>query len=360
MIKTNRRFLYSELPKQRSAKPIANSAGRALMIANPRQRRTDFLLSKNITIFTKKYFMKRILLSSIVLFCCISSVYSQTDFSLINTFSSRVRDGVTPLHVFTYADGTQVLLMTGYVYPFEEIRTGDNRTVRLYDYSTKLYYKTLGVYDLSFNLLRIIDLTHRGIATHGSYGILDLEYSGKIPENPTHVSETLFNSDDLLEFVILTHNGFEIVNERGDVIFSKNYPNYVVQRARILTTDNGNLLEISLHGGFIGTDFVIIDHFSLPGYQTSAGTRSTTIEPLNSPFPNPATTYINLPYQLPSHATQGIISVYNISGQLIRSLPVSDSADYVQFDTTNLPAGSYVYNLLVNNTLIKGYTFIVR
>ena len=304
--------------------------------------------------------MKKNILSTILTLCSIVFAYGQTDFEVVNTFTGRWRDDVTPVHVFTYADGRQVLLMTGYIYPHEEIRTGDDRTVRIYDYSTKLYYKTIAVYDLSFNLLRIIDLRSRGIPSI-TYGIRDLEYSGSsVPVNPTHVSETLFNSDDLLEFLIPTRTGFEVVSENGNIVFSKDYGNfYTFDKARILVTNDGNLLEVSGNRIVLGTPFTIIEYFALPGYMMPTGVRSATIEPLNSPFPNPATTFINLPYQLPDQEKQGIVHIYNTAGQLIQSLPVDNFADYVQFNTTNLPTGNYVYNLQVSNQLIQGYTFIV-
>jgi len=304
--------------------------------------------------------MKKYILSSILTYCSIAFAYSQADFEVVNTFTGDWKDAVTPVDVFTYADGTQILLMAGYVYPYEEITTANNNTVKIYDYSKKQYYKTFNVYDLSFNYLRSIDLKSIGIPS--TYGILDLEYSGNnIPSNPTYVSETLFNSDNLLEFFIPNGRSFEIVNENGDVIFSKTYSNYyTVKKARILITDNGNLLEVSINRIVLGAPYVYIDYFALPGYLMETGVRSAKMEQINSPFPNPASTHINLTYQLPEQEKQGIINVYNTAGQLIQSFPVDDSTDYVQFNTSNLPAGNYVYNLQVNNQLIKGYTFIVK
>ncbi len=61
--------------------------------------------------------------------------------------------------------------------------------------------------------------------------------------------------------------------------------------------------------------------------------------------PNPARHYVEFYYELSDIDTEGLISISDINGILIKSFIVSQNKGAVAWDTRNIPAGSYVFTL---------------
>ena len=206
------------------------------------------------------------------------------------------------------------------------------------------------IYDLSLSLLKTVTVP----ASLGD-GFYFTSVNLNNETSRIGVSDVLFNNDDKLEFFVISgiyssKDVFAIVNEDGDILFQKSGSYGDVT---ILNTKNGNLMEISnLYENSI-------EYYALNGYNVN-GVRSTTIQKLDFPYPNPAEAYINLPYTLPSGVPSGTIRVYNMSGNLLQTFTVDGAFEYVRFETSNLPAGTYIYNLEVNGQLSEGKQFIVK
>ena len=166
-----------------------------------------------------------------------------------------------------------------------------------------------------------------------------------------------------MEFIVSTNDGFAIVNENYEVIFRKSYTDgWKYENLFLLQTKNGNLLEVSLYrdweeGGSWYSSYMS-EIYALPGYSLSS-LRSTSIQQLNNPYPNPAKTFIHLPYTLPQDVKKGTIRVFNSQGQMIKTFLVDGTSEYVRLETSNLPAGNYFYTLDARGQRSDGKQFIV-
>lgn len=218
------------------------------------------------------------------------------------------------------------------------------------------------IYDLSFALKKTIDLST--ILGFSGLGYLRI-YEGQEQKGDAfiYLSETIFNEDNLLEFIVGTNDGFAIVNENYEEIFRKSYTDgWNCNNFFLLKTKNGNLLEVSLHKYWEeGESWYSADMsevYALSGYSFSS-LRSTSIQQLNNPYPNPAKIFIHLPYTLPQDVKEGAIRVFNSQGQMIKTFSVDGASEYVRLETSNLPAGNYFYTLDARGQKSDGKQFIV-
>lgn len=66
-------------------------------------------------------------------------------------------------------------------------------------------------------------------------------------------------------------------------------------------------------------------------------------------YPNPFGQKTTLTFRVPTQARQSLIQIHNVQGELVRSIDVSDNREgHYQLNRENLPAGVYVYSLLVD------------
>jgi hypothetical protein len=227
----------------------------------------------------------------------------------------------------------------------ESMMYPDVKVVNLSDGSQRIipihaYSETIVIYDISFNIIKTVNFSSLG-------NYIDLYYQGAgSPIDNFVVSANLFNTDDKLEFLIRVDQNAKIVNEDLQVIFETE--GYFLN---IIETQNGKLLVVEREEG--------LDYYALPGYIEPTGIQSARIKQLSSPYPNPAKMYINLTYILPENVSTGIIQVFNLQGQLIKTLPVDNSSEYVRLETSYLSAGSYFYALDINGQKGESKQFIV-
>jgi len=73
---------------------------------------------------------------------------------------------------------------------------------------------------------------------------------------------------------------------------------------------------------------------------------------LGQNHPNPYTSFTTIEYELPQSATSGKVQFFNMSGQLIKTVDVSDKVGSIQVSAEELPSGTYSYSLLIDNTRV--------
>ena len=292
---------------------------------------------------------------SFVLACIAIAASAQMSETPLKTFNDDYE-----LRVFNYKNGDQIFLKWAY------------------NEEPELIY----LYDLSFALKKTITFSPATIP--GFKRVQELWFNeGRDLKGDANmfVTEKLFKDDNLLEFIVETTDGWAIVNENYEVIFKKRYTeDWEWLDFRLLETKNGNLLEVSLYKWvqtgveccywpegseecveecLIGESVEKIEIYALPGYSLST-LRSAAIQQLSNPFPNPAKTYIQLPYTLPEGVKEGTIRVINSQGQLIKTLHVDSNSEYVRLDTSRLPSGNYFYTLDTRGRKGESKQFIVN
>ena len=326
-------FQYNACPEQVSEICLTGSHFRSYKLIQFTNRITEPEVHNTL------FKMKRVLLSFVLAGIALvtSAQMSQTPIKTFNDYAN--------LEVFTYENGDQAIL-----------------NWRDFDVDGQVEF-----YDLSLSLTKTVDFST--VSGFEQLGII-LSYSGGL-------YTLAFKNDNLLNFIVITTNGngWAIVNENLQEVFRKSYTDYFLQceSFSIVETKNGKLLVANLYKQtgvveccewYEGECLYECERieaktevYALPGYSTS-GIPSTTIQQLSSPYPNPAKTYIHLPYNLPEGVREGTIRVFNSQGQLIKTFRVNGFSEYVRLDTSNLPAGNYLYSLDAHGQKGEGKAFL--
>jgi hypothetical protein len=66
---------------------------------------------------------------------------------------------------------------------------------------------------------------------------------------------------------------------------------------------------------------------------------------LSDPVPNPSAGEATISYSLPNGVQNGMITVYTITGQILRSYPINSAANSLRINNAELAPGIYMYQL---------------
>jgi hypothetical protein len=157
------------------------------------------------------------------------------------------------------------------------------------------------------------------------------------------VSDKLFNSDNLIEFIFVTYNGTdysmklydENQNELKD--FGSRYYAVVVTG-----TSNTKLFVRQItYNSTTQLSSYLDEIYSLPG---SLPTSVSTLKFSNiqTAYPNPTNKIINLPYELENEQTS-IMRIYNSNGQLLDQKQINSTFDRIILNVESYHRGIYYY-----------------
>lgn len=84
-------------------------------------------------------------------------------------------------------------------------------------------------------------------------------------------------------------------------------------------------------------------------------TRTTQISKveLAQNVPNPTSDYTSVDYLIESDFDQAVMHLFTLNGELIKSISIADGKGSVEFDTSELENGAYVYSLEVDGKIIE-------
>ena len=182
---------------------------------------------------------------------------------------------------------------------------------------------------------------------------LPLNGGGKIGDI-LYLSEQLFDTDSGLEFMypiqLLGANFYTgIYNEDGSLIFSDSCAPVI----KVNTPQQ----QYPIYNTLQGTIMI----FSCPNFQAKVyrlpGTLSAGIEQANGQlmqmqngqfsnlYPNPSNGSVTLQYELPKGEKDGELILYNMQGAEVKRYKVDNTFKDILLDNTQLPAGTYFYQL---------------
>lgn len=98
--------------------------------------------------------------------------------------------------------------------------------------------------------------------------------------------------------------------------------------------------------------------YSLPGMLVT-GVSSNKIE-TPTPYPNPADSYIIIPYSQEMIGNQGEISVYDISGNCLKTYQIDNTFDHLRIPTGFFASGIYIYKIRNSTSETGSGKFVVR
>jgi hypothetical protein len=87
------------------------------------------------------------------------------------------------------------------------------------------------------------------------------------------------------------------------------------------------------------------DTYSLCGNLPLLVQNTNEILSSKAAFPNPTNNQINLPYTLPKGVNMGTIKIYNMAGQLLNAFEIDNHFSNLIFNTADLAAGQYFYEV---------------
>ena len=175
---------------------------------------------------------------------------------------------------------------------------------------------------------------------------------------PAFITEKLVNSDNNVElFVNLNGNPnaagkVQLINESGSVITTIDSADIDTDVPVIQTVGNSTYKLVLK----CGKDKWCV--YALPGtipcdkcgngLGLGKPGKGTTSGNISNPIPNPSNSQTTVEYALPIGATSGVIDIYNMNGQKVKSYKVDNTFNNLLIDNKELNSGTYYYYLTVN------------
>lgn len=182
--------------------------------------------------------------------------------------------------------------------------------------------------------------------------------SGYTSWYPAYITEKLVNSDNNVElFIDLGGNPHaagkvQLINESGNVLTTIDSASIGGEISELQTVGNGTFKLVLK----CGKDKWCV--YNLPGtipcdkcgngLGVGKPGKGITSGNVSYPIPNPSNSQTKVDYTLPLGATSGVIDVYNMNGQKVKSYNVDNTFNSLLIDNTELSSGTYYYHLTAN------------
>ena len=169
------------------------------------------------------------------------------------------------------------------------------------------------------------------------------------------VFKKVFNTDDNYELLV-TFSKISPVsndNEASRLILYDSNKNVIKDFGAGNMFYIGNMVYIINNGCKVpisrylynGGDLVAnTEIYSVPGDPSAYDAGNTSVDSFSSPYPNPANTYITLPYKL-NEGEFAVMNIFNINGQLIESKKIGYDFDKILLDVSGYAKGMYIYEV---------------
>ena len=179
-----------------------------------------------------------------------------------------------------------------------------------------------------------------------------------------YISETLFDCDDMLEFLYFTSVGYEyytgIYNENGVSIMEADSASPLVklnipqQYRPIYNTPDGTKMILSHMNGH-ATVYDLPCELSTGVDRNKANQGKSLLEV----YPNPAIYQTTIKYSLPSKYNNAEIAIIGISGQEFKRYEVDRSFSELLIETGDIAPGTYLYSLIVDGVVLESKKIIL-
>ncbi len=77
-------------------------------------------------------------------------------------------------------------------------------------------------------------------------------------------------------------------------------------------------------------------------------------------YPNPATTFVNLDYNMPAEVDFAKVQIVNLLGSVVKESNINRSANKLSMDVSDLQGGIYFYSVLVNGDVYKTKKLVIQ
>jgi hypothetical protein len=171
-----------------------------------------------------------------------------------------------------------------------------------------------------------------------------------------YLTQTLFNEDDLIEFIVSGEGFFAIVNENNEELFRDNVSGDVSECNLFETT---SYTYIQVQTSYYSMEEGYIDESKLYLINKDASSNIPALTQVKSfSHPNPARETINIAYNLQGAET-GTVVINSLSGKLIDRQTVKGDAASFNYSTRRLASGTYVVSVEANGKQLSSEKIIV-
>ncbi len=212
---------------------------------------------------------------------------------------------------------------------------------------------TIFFYNLDYSYWKSIPCPY----VHGHTGVFQFR-SGL--SYVAYCSETLFNTDTFLEAAVIyidstggPNNKELIINENGTIVDSITNVS-IANGANFRVHDMGSnhfQATISTNAGPKVYNLPGTIPCDLCGGGLGIASVENQKEILSTPMPNPSKDQVKITFTLPEGVNSRNLVIYNNLGQRIKSCTVDNRFGFIMLDNTQLPAGMYYYNILVDGAV---------
>lgn len=215
---------------------------------------------------------------------------------------------------------------------FEHTFNTNSETVLNFSTQTQIMYyyvneSNIYFYNENYTLYKTIS-----IPIHNNYNLPSISY----------YSTNLFNSDNYIEFCCsYLKNDF---TDAKSIIYNENLSVLETYNSSLIsyiypTKNSGYRMNMARYTDF--PDNYVIDVYSLPGSYTTID-ESDKVKQFHSPFPNPATSEIIIPYKLNEDKTTEML-IFNSNGQEIESFEIGYHFNKIRLNISSYSPGIYFY-----------------
>jgi hypothetical protein len=196
------------------------------------------------------------------------------------------------------------------------------------------------IYNMDFSSYRTVSL-----ALPQNYYMYDIR----------HVSQHLFNQDDLIEFAYIYSLYTEtdtswyytyetrVINENGTQILK--IPGAAYTEV-VETQDQGRKLLVYIYDFSVLPATIQTQVYSLPEPATKSGTDpASPLYGLGDPWPNPAGGQVHVPLHLPPDSPGGVLVLYDLQGREVYRREVKPGEKTVSLPGGGLIPGTYLLHL---------------
>ncbi|HQK41243.1 MAG TPA: T9SS type A sorting domain-containing protein [Flavobacterium alvei] len=203
------------------------------------------------------------------------------------------------------------------------------------------------------------------------------QFPGKNVNKIAYISETLFDTDTLIEFLVgYIYSGpggisaIRVCNENGNILLERDtagsggYTGLLElgQGGQIIFPNGTNSKLIIGKSFYSGTWTNQTEIYTLPGQlpcQECTNGLLSSIEQVqeveengSSAYPNPFTTGTKIQYTLPPKFNHAFLNLYDINGKLIKTKEVDRNYNEVYITENEIKQGVYIYNIVVDGKVI--------
>lgn len=199
-------------------------------------------------------------------------------------------------------------------------------------YTLNSTLNTISIYNSSHTLVKTVNIT-----VPANSGIDDI----------FAMSDKLFNSDNLIEFIIVTQQNIAPFNFISSTLYNEN--GVILQQfgpnrgyAQIVKDTNNNFKLITCLLNPSTSNQYIYDIYSLTG--TLSSSQVTLLAKQFISFPNPTESTLTITNILNKDENANL-EVFDINGKKVLESYITGENDHINIDTTQLASGVYIYKL---------------